>query len=175
MYEWLKIETACKHGRHHLRAKALRNPMSFLNRLLDPRSRRVIQEGICSSGKTIAHEYGANARERVPDQIRRSICPNMIAPVDVRQHLMLNQQRLDAADAISDEIGESCEVVGGSAKMQRNEHVKTSGAREQDSTQLDNREWPQGHGNDLVKGEVNGKGKGKTKGKLAADQKGTSR
>ena len=59
--------------------------------------------------------------------------------------------------------------------MQRNEHVKTSGASEQDSTQLDNREWPQGHGNDLVKGKAQGKGKGKTKDKPAADQKGTSR
>ena len=41
--------------------------------------------------------------------------------------------------------------------MQRNEHVKTSGASEQDSTQLDIREWPQGHGNDLVKGKQRAK------------------
>ena len=77
---------------------------------------------------------------------------------------MLNQQRCDAADAISDEIGDSCEVVGGfseDAKERACENVRS--------------EWPHGHGNDFVKGKVKGKGKGKTKGKPAADQKGTSR
>ena len=59
--------------------------------------------------KRNANEYEATTGERITNLIRRSIYLNKVALLDMRQHLMLNQQRLDTADAISDEVVEYCE------------------------------------------------------------------
>ena len=104
--------------------------MSFLNRLLDPRfTSSDPRVNLLQWKNDRTHVWSKYFRESPrSDQISRSICLNKIAPVDVRQHLMLNQQRLDAADAISDEIGESCEVVGGfreDAKERACENVRS--------------------------------------------------
>ena len=58
-----------------------------------------------------ANEHEAKTGERFSSQIRRSIYLNNRAPMDVGQHLMLNEQRLCTAEAIPDEIEEHWESM----------------------------------------------------------------
>ena len=51
-----------------------------------------------------AEEYATRTGERGSDGIRRAVYMNKIAPQDMRQHLMLNQSRLNTAEEVAQEI-----------------------------------------------------------------------
>ena len=90
-----------------LKAKTLRNSMSLIAGSafhVDP------NVNLCQ-WKTNANEYEATTGEIIASLIRRSTNLNKMAPLDLRQHLMLNQLRLDTADAISDEVQDCYEAV----------------------------------------------------------------
>ena len=60
-------------------------------------------------------------REIAESDQKKHLCIQNMARLDKRKHLMLNQQSLDTAEAMSDEIEEYCEAVEEFNKDTRNQ------------------------------------------------------
>ena len=58
-----------------------------------------------------AAEYTAKTGETISEQSKKNIFLSKIVPTDMRQHLMLNQTRLESSEAIADEIEEYCKAM----------------------------------------------------------------
>ena len=87
-----------------LRARTARNATNFLNMLLEPTFTSPDPRINLRQWNKNAEEYTARTGERVSHGIRRAVCMNKIAPQDMRQHLMLNQARLNTAEDFAQEI-----------------------------------------------------------------------
>ena len=96
-----------------LRAKTLRNPVSLMNRLLDPRFTSCDLRVYLRQWKRDANKHEAKTGRTISDHISGRIYLNRKAPLKMRHRLMLNPRRLDTAEAISEEIEEYCEAVKG--------------------------------------------------------------
>ena len=93
-----------------LRARLPRNASTLLARLLEPKfasedpriNLRLWEKGV--------REYESLTGERISNGIRRSVYLNKIAPPEMRQHLMLNQARLEDHITLAQEIEEYTDV-----------------------------------------------------------------
>jgi len=94
-----------------LRAKTVRNATTLLNQLLDPKFTTADPRINLRQWNKNANEYTARTGETVSDGLKKSVYLNKIAPTDMRQHLMLNQGRLDTAESIAHEIEDYCDAL----------------------------------------------------------------
>ena len=76
---------------------------NLLNQLLEPTVTSPDPRINIRQWNKNAEEYATRTGERVSDGIRRAVYTNKIAPQDMRQHLMLNQSRLSAAEEVAQE------------------------------------------------------------------------
>ena len=86
-----------------LRARTARYATNLLDQLLEPTFTSPDTRINLRQWKN-AEEYPTRSGERVSDGIRRGVYMNKIAPQDMRQHLMLNQSRLSAAEEVGQEL-----------------------------------------------------------------------
>ena len=137
-----------------LRARTARNATNLLNMLLDPIFTSPDPRIDLRRWNKNAEEYATRTSERESDGIRRAVYMNKIAPQDMRQHLMLNQTRLNTAEDVAQEIEDSWDATEKFSRDEKNQAGFVA---------------PVGKG--FVRQEKGGKhgGKSKGKGKLHKD------
>ena len=86
-----------------LRGRTVRNATHFLNQLLDPIFTSPDPRVNFRQWNKFAKEYATRIGERLSEGIRKAVHMNNIAPRDMRQHLMLNQTRLNTAADVAQE------------------------------------------------------------------------
>ena len=100
-----------------LRARTARNATNLLKQSPDPRIN-------LRQWNINAEEYATRTGERVSEGIRKAVYirkalyMNKLAPQDMRQHLMLNQARLNTAEDVAQEIEDYC---GATEELSRDE------------------------------------------------------
>ena len=90
-----------------LRARTARNVTNLLNQLLKPAFTSP-DPRICLRRWKHAEEYATRSGKRVSDGSPRAVFMNKISPQDMRQHLMLNQFRLNTVEEVAQEIEDDC-------------------------------------------------------------------
>ena len=58
-----------------------------------------------------AEEYATRTGERVSEGIQNAVYMNEIASKDMRQHLVLNQARLNTTEDVDPEFGDHCDAT----------------------------------------------------------------
>ena len=94
-----------------LRAKTVRNASRLLNQLLEPTFSSADPRINIRQWNKNAMEYTARTGDVVSDALKKSVYLNKIAPAEMRQHLLLNQSRLDTPRALQQEIEDYCDVM----------------------------------------------------------------
>lgn len=93
------------------RARQTHSAEALLNSLMNPMLQSDDPRQNIAAWRRQSLEYESRTGERISDNMKRSIFQNKIAPVEIRQHLLLNRSKLLTSEVVADEIEEYQEAL----------------------------------------------------------------
>ena len=104
-----------------LRARRARNATNLLNQLLEPTFTSPDPRINLRQWNTNAQKYATRTGERVSEGTRTAVHMNNVASQDMRQHLMLNQARLNIAENVAQEIEDYWDATEDFSRVEKGE------------------------------------------------------
>jgi hypothetical protein len=149
------------------RAKMIRSSTALIKKLMEPEFKSADPRVNLKTWQKEAQSYFDKTGETVPEAIRRTVYVNKVSPLELRQHLIMNQSRLLTSADIEDEIMEYCDAMEDYGQARTGLVAAAQPAEYGDQDCWD--DWSQHWDQPLVVAPV---GKGDRKGDKKGDRKG---
>ena len=93
------------------RARLTKSHTAMLTQLMEPKFHSSDARINLRIWQKAARYYASRTGERVPEAVKRTVYLNKIAPEAMKQHLLLNQTRLETSEDVANEIEEYCDAM----------------------------------------------------------------